>query len=270
MSDTQQPSNPYAPAPTSDPKQKNTLGLIALIIAIVGTVVAWIPLVGFVGWLFLTVALVLSIIALVQKNKKKGLAIGALITSIVGSIIAAIVFVAVTIAAFSPNLPEVTSGSETSEEAQEEAPAEEATPADEAGTRENPVAIGDTITGGDFEVRINSVQLDAAEAVANANMFNEPAAEGFAYAIINATVKYLGDESSFSSFVSIDYVNPSGEVLDEFDNMAVAPEPMLGLAELYNGGEDTGNIVIAIPTAADGVLRVTPDMFGDPIFVSLR
>lgn len=268
MTDTQQPTNSYAPAPTSVPKQKNTLGLIALIIAIVGTVVAWIPLVGFIGWLFLTVSLVLSIIALVQKNKKKGLAIGALITSIAGSIIAAIVFVAVTIAAFTPTMPEVTSGSETSEQS-EEAPAEEA-PANEAGSRENPVAIGDTITGGDFEVRINNVQLDAADAVANANMFNEPAPEGSSYAVINATVKYLGDESSYSSFVQISYVASSGEVLNGFETLAVAPEPILGSTELYNGGEDTGNLVIAVPAPADGVLRVTPDMFGDDIFVSLR
>ncbi|GAA3591141.1 DUF5067 domain-containing protein [Klugiella xanthotipulae] len=78
-------------SPQGGPAGKNTLGLVAIIVAGVGFVAACIPFVAYLSWFLLVPGLVLAIIALVQKNKKKGLAIAALITSVLGIIMSIII-----------------------------------------------------------------------------------------------------------------------------------------------------------------------------------
>jgi len=115
-----------------------------------------------------------------------------------------------------------------------------------------------------------SVNLSANEDVAAANMFNEPPADGYQYAIANVTVTYKGADSSYPAFVNIDHVTSSGEVISTWDSLAVPPEPTFGGGELYAGGSATGNLAFAIPSSADGVLRITPGVFADDVFVATR
>lgn len=152
----------------------------------------------------------------------------------------------------------------------EEAPVE-ATP--EAGTRENPYPIGSTITQGDWAVTVNGVTLDATEAVANENPFNEVAPEGSAYILVSLTATYNGtDGDGEAPWVSVEYVTAGGNTVNSFDNMAVAPEAFDLMSTLYSGASATGNFVLAAPVdgLTEGVLAITPGMIGDKVFVAVQ
>ncbi|MFD0452397.1 hypothetical protein ACFQZK_17625 [Rhodococcus aetherivorans] len=73
-------------------KQKNTVGLIAVITAVIGFVFACIPGALIVGWILLPIAFILGIVGLFQSGKAKGTSIAAVIIAIVGTIVGFIVF----------------------------------------------------------------------------------------------------------------------------------------------------------------------------------
>lgn len=94
----QVPTPAAAPIPQGAPpssgvgKARNTLALVALVVAVLGTVFALIHGAMIVGWILLPIAFVLSIVALVQHGKPKGVAVAALVVSIVGTIIGVVAF----------------------------------------------------------------------------------------------------------------------------------------------------------------------------------
>src|SRR5690625_3535675 len=79
---------------------RNTVGIIALITAIVGAIFAMIPGALILGWVLLPIAFILSIVALFLNDQKRGQGIAALIISIVGTLIGIFVFIAVVGSAF--------------------------------------------------------------------------------------------------------------------------------------------------------------------------
>lgn len=88
-------SEPIAPSPVPAPDpapKKSRLGLIALIVAIVGTIFAVWEGAYIIGWILLPIAFILSIVALVQRGTAKKLAVAALILSIVGTVCGGIAF----------------------------------------------------------------------------------------------------------------------------------------------------------------------------------
>jgi len=255
------------PAPAATAKQKNTIGLVAFILAVVGFIFACIPGALIIGWILLPVAFILSIVGLVLKDKKKPLALSALIISVVGTVVGFIVFFAVVAtsfqSAFGTGDPNVTSpGSSAS--------ASSGASSAKTGTRGNPAAIGSTITGSDYTVVINSVTLNATDQVMAANQFNDAPPAGSSYAVINATITYTGKDSGDSALVGINYVTASGNVITGLDSLAVAPDPTLGLAELYTGASATGNVVLAIPDGDAGLLRVRPGLLDSNVFVAIK
>ena len=83
---------------------------------------------------------------------------------------------------------------ETQDEAVEEA--EDAEEAGALGTREDPITVGTTFASSDWEVVVNSIEPDAtAEVVAGSALNSEPDA-GDAYMLINLTATYLVEGSS--------------------------------------------------------------------------
>lgn len=258
-------------APSTGPKQRNLLGIVALAIAAVGFIFACIPGALIVGWVLLPIAFILAIVALFLKGKGKALALTALIVSIVGTVIGFVVFLTVVTTsfdnAFGGTTSQVKPSAAAGESSSSAAPSQAAT---KVGTRENPAPLGSDIVGKDFTVKINSVNLNATDAVMAANQFNEAPAAGNAYALVNATITYTGTDSGYAAQAQISYVSADGKVYNSFDSMAVAPEPALGLDELYNGAAATGNIVIQIPAAGDGLLRVAPGIIADNVFVSTK
>ncbi|MGR2753366.1 DUF2510 domain-containing protein [Agromyces arachidis] len=84
-------------APGTPPSDKvNVLGVVALVAAGIGFVLACIPFVQVIAWIVLPIAFVLSLVALFLEGRKWP-AITALVVSIVGGIVGALVFTFVTL-----------------------------------------------------------------------------------------------------------------------------------------------------------------------------
>lgn len=266
------PTQTLPPQPTKAKKQLNVVGLIAVITAALGFIFACIPGALIVGWILLPIAFVLALVSLFLKDKAKWMGITALIVAIVGTIVGVTVFLAVVSTSFDNALGGGdTTVVEPSDDAGVSDGGAEEDPAAEAGTRENPYPIGSVIESEDWRVVINSVTLDATDAVVSANQFNEPPAEGSEYIIVNSSNTYIGDDPNgqMPAFVSVEYVTADGTTVNGLDKLVVAPEPIDTTSTLYTGGTATGNKAFEVPTATadQGVLAVRPGMLGDKIWV---
>lgn len=264
-----QPVPPAAPV-VAAAKQTNVLGIVALAVSILGFVFACIPGALIVGWVLLPIAFVLALVALFLKGKGKGLAIAALITVIVGTVVGFVVFFAVVSASFNSALGGTDTTVKGPAGSASAAPSQASADTPKVGTRENPAPLGSSVVGKDFTVKINSVNLNATDAVHAANEFNDAPDAGMTYALVNATVTYTGKDSAYAAEVQISYVGADGKVYNSFDKSVVAPDPQLGADELYTGASTTGNVVIQIPASADGLLRVEPGVIADKVFVAIK
>ena len=269
------PSSDFQPAPApqgvqpEQPKAKrNTLALVSFITAVVGFIFACIPGALILGWVLLPIAFVLSIVSLFMKGRGKGLGVAGLILSIVGTIVASVVFMVAVAGAVDDAL---SNGDVVAEQPAQTEGSEEGAAAE--GTRDNPYPIGTTITNDEWKVTVNSVTLDATDAVMAENEFNDPPADGYQYILVNATLTYVGtSEDGSMPDVSFDYVTATGETVDQFENWATGPDELDTLSTLYNGGTVEGNRVLSAPTESveDGVLAVTPGIFGDKVFFAVK
>lgn len=160
----------------------------------------------------------------------------------------------------------------TSSDGTENTPTPE--PEIEQGTRANPFPLGTPIVGKDWTVTINSVTLDATDAIIAENMFNEAPAEGNVYIMVNVTATYTGsDPDGDISTSTISYVTADGNTLESYNSGAtVVPDALSSLQTIYEGASITGNIAFAVPadTAAQGVLAVTPAFLEDKSFVAVQ
>lgn len=266
-----QPPPPPMPAtevPASAPKKTNVLALVAMIVAIVGFIFACVPGALIVGWILLPIAFVLSIVSLFLKGDRKWMGIVGLIVSIVGTIVGVVVFLAVIAGAAEEAFGDTETTVTQPVEEEDAVPAVEEEPADaaEQGTRENPYPLGSQISSGDWTVVVNSHTADGAAAVADGNMFNDPAPAGSHYEIVNYTVTYTGDDSGLAAEVSIAFVTSAGNVVNSYDAMVVLADA-IGMEELYNGASATGSEAFLVPDGETAMIRVRPGMLADEVFV---
>ncbi|PRB63062.1 DUF2510 domain-containing protein [Microbacterium sp. MYb45] len=82
---------PYVQTEPEAPKKPSVLGLVGLGLSAVGTILAFIPLIGFIGFILLGAGFIVSLISLFLKGKKWP-GITGLILSVVGGIISAVMF----------------------------------------------------------------------------------------------------------------------------------------------------------------------------------
>ncbi|MBF6267568.1 DUF4352 domain-containing protein [Nocardia farcinica] len=268
------PGPPYPRPPAAPSKQRNTLGLIAVVAAVVGFVFACIPGALIVGWVLLPIAFVLGIVGVCQSGKTKGTSIAAIIISIVGTVVGFVVFFAVVSdafdEAFSSDVSVVTPaapGQATDSDA-----AARDTPGSR-GTRADPYPLGSVIADGDWRVTVNSVTPNANGAVAEENPFNDAPPAGSQYLLVNVTITYTGtDPQGKTPLALISYVTVDGNTLDAHDNFVVAPDALDTLSPLFEGASTTGNLAFAVPSASatQGTLAVQPTMFADKVFVAVR
>lgn len=150
---------------------------------------------------------------------------------------------------------------ETADEASEEA-SEDDSGSDEAGSRENPLTLGETAVVDDWEVTIHDVTFDADEQIAAESPVNDSAPEGSSYALIDAEITYTGDGSSTSLLdVGIAYVADSGETHSWTDQFVLTPDELDRSQELYSGGTARGNVAIAVPEDGEGLVRARVGLF---------
>jgi hypothetical protein len=209
----------------------------------------------------LPIAFILAIVSLFMKGKGKGFGIAGLIISVVGTIVAFVVFFAVVAVSFNDAFSDETTVVDKAPAAG--APAKK--PSADAGTRENPVAIGSTITSVDWTVVVNSYNKDG-NATVLADTFNEAAPAGSHYEIVNYTVKYTGKDSAIAAMVGVDVVTSAGNVINSFDNIVVLDDSM-GLDDLFNGASATGSEAFVVPDGGGVLVRAQPGMMADEVFV---
>jgi len=168
-------------------------------------------------------------------------------------------------------------GSDAAPAEGEEAPAEEA-PAADTGTRENPTPAGTVIElssmSGEaiYQVTIGAVTVNANDAVATENEFNEPAPEGFQYLMFPVTYTYVGSETGTPWIdVSLEYVSAAGTTHSSSDTFASVANPILDINELYPDASGSGSMVLLVPSADvdSGLLTVGTLFGGDKVFVKL-
>jgi len=255
-------------------KGRNVLGIVALVTAIVGAIFACIPGALIVGWVLLPLALVLGIVALCLPAKRKGAALAAVIVSVIGTVVGVVVFTMVVSDAVddafggTARVDSSSGSSGSTDSANSLFSGQNAS--DEKGSRDNPAAIGETLSNDDWDMVVNSFTPNVDADVASANPYNEPAAEGFKYAMVNLTVTYKGEGSQDALMLPVALVADDGRVFQWHDHNAVVfPEPRLE-GEMYAGGTVSGNLVYQVPNDWAGVVRVGLGMFGDEVFVATQ
>jgi hypothetical protein len=166
-----QPVGPHAPI-----KQKNALGLIALVVSIIGLVFACIKGALIVGWVMLPIAFILGIVALFQSGKTKGTGTAAIIVSVVGVVIGAAVFTTVVTDSVHDALngPSLSASPSSASSAPT---TDQSNAANFAGSRENPYPIGETVGNHDWKVTLGSPH-EAWPEISATNEFNDPWSSG--------------------------------------------------------------------------------------------
>ncbi len=267
-----------APAPVPPaPKQKNTVGLIALVVGVAGFVFACIPGALIVGWLLLPIAFVLGIVALCLRGKSRWAGLVGLILSVVGSIVGAIVFFTVVATAVDDAFDEASGGDTViteDESTSEEEPAATEDDGDaaeaEKGTRENPVSFDATIENNDWTITLADFNPDANAEVADGNPFNDEPGDGEVWITVTPTATYHGSDSGLAAELQFAFVSADGTVTNGYDSIAVLDDSFDSAAELYDGGTTTGTVTLLVPADLDGgLLRIAPGFLADEVFVSL-
>jgi len=266
----QQPAYQPEPGPAAKKRKGNVLGIVALAVAAAGFIFACVPGALILGWILLPVGFTLGIIAAWRRERVKWRPYAAILIAVVGTMVGVIMFVVVVTTsfdnAFAETRVQVGSGDHTS------VLKAIGKPNGEAGTRENPAAVGSTIEGEDWSVVINSVTLDATDAVLAANDFNDAPDAGTEYIIINYTATYTGDDpdGQMPAFVGIEYVTADGVTVDNLKKTLIAPDEIDAMGTLYTGASATGNTSRQVPSPADGVIAVRLDMLADKVFVAIQ
>jgi len=276
MADTQRVHSVVGGAPEAvHPRgtERSGLGVAALVIGIVALVGSLVPIVNYATGVVAIVGLVLGIVALVQKNRRKGVAITGTILSGVALLLSVVLAIVYSLAIANGVVGAVPAVGG----AQNPGPDRDAA-ADEVGSRENPAPLGTTIQIGstagmvDWDVTLGAVTLDADDIVADENRFNEPAPEGFQYAMVPVTVVYRGaDTGTPWAELSVDFVSAAGTTHAASDSFAVVPSPLTDVNELFPGASGSGNVVVAVPSAdVEKGTWVLTTLFGDRYFFSAR
>lgn len=271
---TQTPLQNNSLATPPPPLPRNVIGNIAMVLALVGTIFSCVPSLMLLGWLMLPTALILGIIGVVQIRKSHTTSIVAIILSIVGAIIAVIVVLAtfIGVAMQQGNLSEDSNWSDTN--SWDTSSGSSSTTNTEPGsTRDNPLPLGSTVSSKTWNVTVNSVNLNAAEALAEPDLFNEPPAEGETYIMVNITATYTGnDPQGDTPWAHIKFVSAEGRSFDRFSKFLVPPDYFDSSQQLYTGASTTGNIALAVKDTdpSTGVLAVEADILDDAVFVAVK
>src|SRR6476620_2652302 len=202
------PLQPQMPA-----RQSNSVGLVALILSIIGFVFVCIPGALIVGWVLLPAAFILSIVGLCLSGKSKGTSIAAVIIAIIGVIVGAVVFFAIV----ADGLHDAFGKSEFGK-SDLSAPSSTSTirsgESNQAGSRENPFPIGQSVYNEEWQVTL-SAPHEAVAVIAAENQFNDPPDAGMEYWVVPVTATYTGDKTGNAGFdIAVNFVGSDNRTYD--------------------------------------------------------
>lgn len=261
---------PMAPQPFA-PKRSNGLAVAALVLGILALLGSWIPVLNVISILMAVIGAALAIAGLVRASKVgsgKGMAITALILNVL-AVAFSVLINSLVIGAVDEVVEESTRTTvETPASGQGKAEGDEVDA--ELGTsRSNPAPLGSGVKGDDWTVTVNSVTTIEQDSIGS------KAAAGSVLLLVNVTAAYDGDdEQGESAWSTVKYVSPDGVTIGSLDGSTMfLPENSFDtLTTLFKGGKTTGDEIIEVPAKdwRSGVLAVSPGMFSDDTFISLK
>lgn len=255
------PGGAPAPSAVTARPAKSILGLTAFIIAIVGFVLALIPLIGVVGFILLVAAFVLAIIALVQKGRSKALAVVALVLSIVGPIAGAIVLATAATRIVGEVLESTGSSSE--------APAAPAVEEDDAA-----VPIGSTATAGTLQLVVTGVEagVPSVGSMIGDTLLGETAQGQFI--LVHMTATNTGDKAERFSDTGATLIDAQGREFSANSAAAIYVDGNSAFGGEINPGNTLTHVLVfdipldAIATTLQYIAPFT--LGGTPAQLSLR
>ena len=240
-------------------KRRNTLGLVALILAVVGLVLT--PFAMVASAVLLPVAFILGIVGLCLPGRTRATSAGAVAVSTLAVVLViALVVVSMVRGVFDDafnswgaSSPETTTETET--------PA-----APPPGSRQNPLPIGETVVGNGWTVTLGTPREAAAEVVAEdpANAAPAPGME-FWIVPVHAVYTYDGGTPMRPSLeVWVEFTGGDGRVYR--DGCGRIPDALLAVGEMHRGDAVDANACVAVPSGADGLWTLTIAIFSDPVY----
>lgn len=116
-----------------------------------------------------------------------------------------------------------------------------------AGTRENPIPLGDTARiHPDWELTVVSVTPDATALILSENSFNEPPADGQQFFMATVRLTYIGETSDQFYVSDLNAVGQLAVGYNQFDDYCGSIPDELPSRELFTGGTIEGNVCWAI------------------------
>ena len=268
---------PYAPVPLPPPKKGAGLAIASMVLGIIALLLSWVPVINNLAAVLAVVGLGLGIPALLRARRGSAGGTGLAITGLVTSVVA-IVLVIVTQVFYASVLDEV--GRSLDEELGS-APADAVAPElAEPATEETPAPAADIVPlgvpaeVGDYQVTVDTFQLDGNAAVAAANDFNE--APTGQYVIAQLTVTYTGTEEGTPGWdLTAVFHGSDARQYSDADCSAVLADDAMDAPTLNPGGTDTFQFCMDVPPSAipGGQLSVEPTMSlsnGDRVYYAVQ
>ncbi len=269
----------YAPPPVGPPTPPAPKGaglaIASMVLGIIALLLSWIPIINYLAAVLALIGLGLGIPALIRARRGthggKGLAITGLVTSIFALVLVGVtqmLFVAAIDGAIAEAESAVSAGAPAPESA-EPAPVE-APPAD-TGTAAVP--LGTPAPVGDYQVSVDSVELDGNATAAAGNEFNEPPAGQ--YVVVTLTATYQGTtEGTPGMDLTAVYNGTDSRQYNDYECLAVLPQDAMNAPTLNPGGTATFQFCMDVPPAAipGGSLHLEPtvNLEGERTFFAVQ
>ena len=133
--------------------------------------------------------------------------------------------------------------------------------AGDAGTRGNPLAIGSFADLGEWFVRVDAVNPDAADVIDD-NFLNDPAPAGSRYVLADITVGYFGTEPDQStSSLNLRALGPNNVATDTWSASCGFLDNSLDAVSLFPGGVASGAVCFVVDESQLNGLTLVVESF---------
>lgn len=138
----------------------------------------------------------------------------------------------------------------------------------EVGTLKNPAPAGSTIdgtymTGATYSVKPGAVNADANQLIHDTNQFNDVAAPGYHYILVNITVTNTSTDAAAE--ISPMFVTHSMQVTDAtgkaYEQKSVVLDTDVPYTDIYSGQTAAGDLVFMVADGATGLMLSSGGVF---------
>ena len=256
------PSGPpsFGPPAGLPPKKGAGLAIASMVLGILALLLSWIPIINNLAAVLALVGLGLGIPALIRARRGSHSGTGLAITGLVTSVLA-IVLVIVTQLFFAKVIDEVDQAIDEGISTPSAAAPSDPAAAEDVVETSDVVPLGVAAQVGDYDVSVDSVELNGNDIVAGGNQFNDPPTGQ--YIVIQVTATYQGTEEGMPGWdLSAIFHGTDSRQYSDSDCSQVMPDDALDAPTLNSGGSDTFQFCMDVPpTAIDGgQLSIEPTM----------